>query len=180
MHKGLIDGLAKYPDLKVVGAVNGNWTGTITQREVASVLPSLPEINAVATQGGDGFGAYQAFNAAGRNTPIIIMGHRQDELELWKQLVQSNPSYDTLSVSSTPGSSKAAFWVAQELLAGEKVPNPIDLPLPVIVKDDLDSWLKVLPVGGVVVTPYTQEWVKTWIQNAKDGKPAPADPKPAS
>ena len=179
MHQGLVDGLKKYPNLKIVGAVNGNWTGTITQREVAGVLPSLPAINAVGTQGGDGFGAYQAFKAANRPTPVIIMGHRQDELALWKQLLAADPSYNTFSISSTPGGSKAAFWVAQQLLAGADVPNPIDLPLPVIQKADLDGWLKVMPTGSVVVTPYTQAWVKEWIADAKAGKPAPADPKPA-
>jgi ribose transport system substrate-binding protein len=179
MHKGLVDGLKNYPNLKIVGAVNGNWTGTITQREVAGILPSLPEVNAVATQGGDGFGAYQAFKAANRPTPVIIMGHRQDELALWKQLLGTDPSYNTFSISSTPGGSKAAFWVAQQLLAGMDVPSPIDLPLPVIQKADLEGWLKVMPAGSVVVTPYTQAWVKEWIENARNGKPAPHDPKPS-
>ena len=178
MHKGLTDGLAKYPDLKVVGSVNGNWTGTITQREVSGVLPSLPQIDGVATQGGDGFGAYQAIKAAGRPTPIIVMGHRQDELALWKDLLKSDPNYNTFSISSTPGGSRAAFWTAQQILAGADVPKTIDLPLPVIYKADLDAWLKVMPEGSVAVTPYTQEWTVAWIAAAKAGKPAPDAPLP--
>jgi ribose transport system substrate-binding protein len=176
MHNGLVEGLKKYPNLKIAGAVYGNWTGTVTQREVAGILPSLPKIDAVATQGGDGFGAYQAFQAAGRPTPVIVMGHRQDELALWKELLQKDPSYNTFSVSSTPAGSKAAFWVAQQLLAGVDVPNPIDLPLPIINKDALDGWLKVMPVGSVLVTPYTQAWVEKWIDTAKKGEPAPPAP----
>ncbi|MET1028385.1 MAG: ABC transporter substrate-binding protein [Dongiaceae bacterium] len=176
MHKGLVEGLAKYPNLKIVGSVFGNWTGTITQREVAGILPSLPKIDAVATQGGDGFGSYQAFKAANRPTPMIIMGHRQDELALWKDLLKADPNYNTFSISSTPGGSKAAFWVAQQLLAGATVPKTIDLPLPVIHKDELDAWLKVMPEGSVAVTPYTQEWTISWIQAANAGKPAPASP----
>jgi len=178
MHKGLVDGLAKYPNLKIVGSVFGNWTGTITQREVSGVLPSLPQIDGVGTQGGDGFGAYQAIKATGRPTPIIVMGHRQDELALWKDLLKADPAYDTFSVSSTPGGSRAAFWVAQQVLAGANVPKTIDLPLPVIYKKDLDAWLKVMPEGSVAVTPYTQDWTVAWIAAANAGKPAPDAPLP--
>ena len=40
---------------------------------------------------------------------------------------------------------EGGFLVAQQLLAGADVPNPIYLPLPVIEKADLDGWLKVMP-----------------------------------
>ncbi|MBX6324109.1 MAG: substrate-binding domain-containing protein, partial [Rhodospirillaceae bacterium] len=40
IHKGIVDTFAKYPDIKVVGSVHGNWTQTIAQKEVASILPS--------------------------------------------------------------------------------------------------------------------------------------------
>lgn len=134
IHKGIMDEFAKTPGIKVVGSVYGNWTQTIAQKEVASVLPSLPPVNAIVTQGGDGWGTYQAFKAAGRPTPLIIMGNRQDELALWHDLLKENPNYDTFSLSSAPGCASVAFWVAQQILAGKKVPNTILLPLPVIEK----------------------------------------------
>ena len=69
MHNGLVEGLKAYPNIKIVGTVYGNWTQTVAQKEVAGILPSLPPIQGVATQGGDGWGAYQAFHAVGRPTP---------------------------------------------------------------------------------------------------------------
>ena len=96
IHDGIVEGLKKYPGMKLVGSVHGNWTQTIAQREVAGVLPSLPPIQAVVTQGGDGWGAYQAFKAAGRPTPLIIMGHRQDELALWRDLLEGGPELQHL------------------------------------------------------------------------------------
>ena len=47
------------------------------------------------------------------------MGHRQDEFALWKELLKADPKYDTFSASSTPGGSKIAFWMAQQILAGK-------------------------------------------------------------
>ena len=74
ISKGIQDGFTKYPDIKIVGSVHGNWTQTIAQKEVAGILPTLPPVDAIVTQGGDGWGAYEAFKEAGRKIPLIIMG----------------------------------------------------------------------------------------------------------
>jgi ribose transport system substrate-binding protein len=176
IHKGIVDEFAKSPGIKIVGSVHGNWTQTIAQKEVASILPSLPPVDAIVTQGGDGWGTYQAFKAAGRPTPLIVFGNRQDELALWRDLLKENPNYDTFSISSAPGCASVAFWVAQQVLAGKKVPNMITLPLPVIEKKDLDQWLSVMPTGAVATPVYTQAWTAEVIDANAEGKPLPASP----
>jgi ribose transport system substrate-binding protein len=176
IHQGIVDELKKFPEMKLVSSVHGNWTQTIAQKEVASVLPSLPPVAAVVTQGGDGWGTYQAFKAAGRPVPLIIMGHRQDELALWRDVLKTNPNYDTFSISSTPGCSRAAFWVAQQVLAGKSVPKTMTLPVPVIRKEDIAKWLAVMPEGSVAVSPYDQAWTVEMIDANVAGKPLPASP----
>jgi ribose transport system substrate-binding protein len=176
IHKGITDEFAKTSGIKLVGSVHGNWTQTIAQKEVASVLPSLPKVDAIVTQGGDGWGTYQAFKAAGRPTPLIIFGNRQDELALWRDLLKENPKYDTFSVSSAPGCASVAFWVAQQVLAGKKVPNMITLPLPRIETKDLDQWLSVMPDGAVATPVYTQAWTAGLIDANAAGAPLPASP----
>jgi ribose transport system substrate-binding protein len=176
IHKGIVDGFAKYPDIKIVGSVYGNWTQTIAQKEVASILPSLPPIDAIVTQGGDGWGAYQAFKAANRPTPLIIMGNRQDELALWRDLLKENPDYDTFSVSSAPGCASVAFWVAQQILAGKEVPKLVTLPLPVINKADLEGWLAVMPEGAVATPVYDQAWSVEVIDANPAGTALPKSP----
>jgi ribose transport system substrate-binding protein len=74
----------------------------VSQKEVAGILPSLPEIVGVVTQGGDGYGAAQAIAAAGRDMPVIVMGNRHDELTWWKEQKDAN-GYETMSVSIAPG-----------------------------------------------------------------------------
>ncbi len=73
IHRGIVDELKKYPGLKVVGSVHGDWTQTVAQKQVAGILPTLPKIDGVVAQGGDGYGAANAIKEAGRPTPIIIL-----------------------------------------------------------------------------------------------------------
>ena len=80
IHEGILEGVAAHPEFKIVGSVTGDWDQTTAQKAVATVLPSLPDIVGVVDQGGDGYGAAQAFAAAGKPRPTIIMGNRQDEL----------------------------------------------------------------------------------------------------
>ena len=80
IHAGILEGVAAHPEFKIVGSVTGDWDQTTAQKAVATVLPSLPDIVGIVDQGGDGYGAAQAFAAAGKPRPTIIMGNRQDEL----------------------------------------------------------------------------------------------------
>ena len=180
IHKGILDEMKKYPGLKLVGSVHGNWTQSIAQKEVAGILPTLPDVNAVVTQGGDGYGTYEAFEAAGRKTPLIIFGNREDELSLWKRLSQQPGGYDTISVSSAPGCASIAFWEAQQILAGKKVPNEITVPLLEITSADLDSWLKATPSGGVATPVYTQQWTAELIDANAGHKSPPPSPAPGA
>ncbi len=176
IHKGIVEELAKHPNLKIVNEVYGNWTSSVAQKEVAGILPSLPEVVAVVTQGGDGYGAVKAFEAAGRKVPLVLMGNRYDELEIWKEMNKKS-GYDTISLSIAPGASTIAFWQAIEILNGREVPKEIRLLPLVISPDKLDKYLAETPKGGVGTIVYTQPWVQQMIENVKSGKMPPPDPE---
>lgn len=176
IHKGIMDEVAKHPNLKIVNEVYGNWTSAVAQKEVAGILPSLPEVVAVVTQGGDGYGAVKAFEAAGRKIPLVIMGNRYDELALWKEM-KDKSGYQTMSLSIAPGVSTIAFWEAIEILNGVDVPKKIDLFPLVVSEAKLDKFLGATPKGGVATIVYPQEWVQQMIANVKAGKMPPADPE---
>ena len=177
LHQGVEKAMSEHPSYKAVGEVYGQWTATVAQKEVSGILPSLPEVDAVLTQGGDGYGAAQAFMAAQRELPIIIMGNRQDELALWKQQHDAS-GYETFSLGATPSVSQAAFWVAQQILAGKEVPKFVEVPLLQIHQDDLDAWLKTVPEGGVVNAGFSQELVAKIIDANAEKAPLPAIPAP--
>jgi ribose transport system substrate-binding protein len=158
LNEGVMKALAEHPTYTRVGEVYGEWTATVAQKVVAGILPSLPKVDAVLTQGGDGWGAMQAFKAAGLEPPIIIMGNRQDELQAWKDENTAN-GYETISLAATPSVSQAAFWVAQQILAGKEVPKFVEVPLLVVEQPDLDYWLTQVEVGGVLNADFPQDLV---------------------
>ena len=154
---GIHEGVTENANFEIVGSVHGDWAQDVAQKAVAGILPSLPQdIVGVVTQGGDGYGAAQAFAAAGRPTPLIIMGNRQDELAWWKEQKDAN-GYQTMSVSIAPGVSTLAFWVAQQILDGKDVPKDLIVPFLRIDQDTLEANLETTPVGGVANVEYSQE-----------------------
>ena len=163
---GIHEGVDENPQFEIVGSVAGDWDQAVAQRAVAGILPSLPEVAAVVTQGGDGYGAAQAFAAAGRPTPLIIMGNRHDELTWWKEQKDAT-GYETMSVSIAPGVSTLAFWVAQQVLDGADVPKDLVVPFLRIDQDNLEENLANTEPGGVANTEYSLEDARKVIEDAK-------------
>ena len=157
IHAGMVEELKKYPNLKVVGSVHGDWTQTVAQKQVAGILPTLPKIDGVLTQGGDGFGAAKALQEAGRPTPIIILGNRQEELAWWAE--QKKTGYQTMSVTIPPGASTFAFWVTQQLLAGKKMPHDIRMPVLEVKPEELDAVLARTAPGALANKEYSRDEV---------------------
>ena len=159
---GIHAGVEAHPQFKIVSSVHGDWAQDVAQKAVAGVLPSLPEIVGVVTQGGDGYGAAQAFAAAGRPTPTIIMGNRQDELAWWAKARDEN-GYETMSVSIAPGVSTLALWVAQQVLDGAEVPKDLSVPFLTVDQAGLDAALESTPKGGVTNVLYSLDDAKAVI-----------------
>ena len=157
IHAGILEGVAANSQFKVVGSVTGDWDQTTAQKAVATVLPSLPDVVGVVDQGGDGYGAAQAFAAANKPRPTIIMGNRQDELQWWKEQ-KDKDNYTTWSASIAPGVSTLAFWVAQQVLDGRKdIPHDLLVPYLAFTQDDFEAALPKIQKGGVASHEYSQE-----------------------
>ena len=82
----------------------------------------------VVDQGGDGYGAAQAFKPAGRPTPDHHHGQSSGRTCLVEGTEGAN-GYETWSASIAPGISTLAFWVAQQVLDGNKdIPHDLVVP----------------------------------------------------
>lgn len=162
---GIHEGVAENAKFSIEGSVHGDWAQDVAQKAVAGILPSLTDIKGVVTQGGDGYGASQAFKAAGRDMPIIVMGNRHDELTWWKEQKDAS-GYETMSVSIAPGVSTLAFWVAQQILDGKDVPKDLTVPFLSISQDTLEESLAKTQAGGVANVEYSQEEAQGVISGA--------------
>lgn len=162
---GIHEGVAENSQFKIVGSVHGDWAQDVAQKAVAGLLPSLPDIVGVVTQGGDGYGAAQAIKAAGRDMPVIVMGNRHDELTWWKEQKDAS-GYETMSVSIAPGVSTLAFWVAQQILDGKEVPKDLTVPFLRIDQDNLEVNLANTEAGGVANVEYSLEDSQEVIKEA--------------
>ena len=164
IHAGILEGAAAHPEFKIVNSVTGDWDQTTAQKAVATVLPSLPDIAGIVDQGGDGYGAAQAFAAAGKPRPTIIMGNRQDELAWWKEQ-KDKDGYKTWSASIAPGVSTLAFWVAQQILDGNKdMPHDLLVPYLAFTQDDFEAALPKIEKGSVASAEYTLDDAKKAIE----------------
>ncbi|THV17059.1 ABC transporter substrate-binding protein [Rhizobium rhizophilum] len=163
---GIHAGVEQFPQFKIVGSVHGDWAQDVAQKAVAGILPSLPELVGVVTQGGDGYGAAQAIAAANRPMPVIVMGNREDELKWWKEQKDEN-QYETMSVSIAPGVSTLAFWVAQQILDGKEVKKDLVVPFLRIDQDNLEANLANTQAGGVANVEYSLEDAQKVIASAK-------------
>ncbi|WP_110686217.1 ABC transporter substrate-binding protein [Salinicola aestuarinus] len=168
IHAGIQRGVETHDAFRISGSVHGDWAQEVAQKGVAGLLPSLPEIAGVVTQGGDGYGTAQAFDAAGRDMPIIVLGNRQDELQWWQEQ-HAKDGYETLSMSIAPGVASLAFWVTQQILAGEEVPKDLTVPFLKVTQDTLESVLEETPRGSVANTVYTLDDAQSVIASADNG-----------
>jgi ribose transport system substrate-binding protein len=63
MYEGQMQALKQYPGIKIVGEVYGQATTAVAQSAVSNILPSLLQVDAVLTQGGELLpGAQPAFS----------------------------------------------------------------------------------------------------------------------
>ena len=62
----------------------------------------------------------------------------------------------TWSASIAPGVSTLAFWVAQQVLDGKKIPHDLLVPYLAFTQDDFEKELPNIQKGGVASHEYTQ------------------------
>lgn len=157
-QNGVNAGLEAYPGLKVVSTIYGDWDNATTESKLAGALPGLPKIDAVIQQGGEGYGAAEAFRNVGRPTPLIVMGNQGAELRWWYQQNQSN-GYTTESIGTNPGIGAAAVYVAYAIATGQKVPKTMTYPNLTITQAALPGY-QVVPLDGQATKIYDQAWTQ--------------------
>jgi ribose transport system substrate-binding protein len=163
-HQGVQKVLKNYPKVKVVSEIYTDWTGSKAQSELASVLPTLGEVDGVVTQGGDSYAAVQAFQSAKKTLPVIGGDNRGYFLKWWANSAPKN--YNTISISSNPWDGASAVYVAADILEGKDVPKEMTHPYGVVTKDDVKKYANV--ADQVIACPtFDRNWVRENLYKKK-------------
>lgn len=169
-YQGITEAIAKYPDMKIVGEVYGEYNSTTTQTEVASFLAANnEEIDLVCGESGDAYGAAMAFQAAGRDIPLIYGGNRGEFLNWWME----QDDYETISGVATPWFSAAALYLGIDILDGkENVPKYMYYPMDLITQDTLSNF-KGIADTEVATTTHNLEWVRSDLETQDENECKP-------
>lgn len=131
----------QYPDIEVISAVDASWDYAQAKVAMSNLLAANPNIDGIWSQGGAmTLGAIDAFEAAQR--PLVPMTGEDNNgyLKRWKKL--QSKGFDSIALSKPTWLGSEALLVAIKLLNGEKVDKDIIYPVPMIMGDKLDDYVR--------------------------------------
>lgn len=162
LYNGYMSVIKKYPNIKVVASIYGNADTSTVESTLGSLLPSLPKVDAVISAAGS-MGAVAAFQNAHLPIPIITNGLGSQSIHWWIQQHQKN-GYTTIGMDSRPSMGAMAFYVALDLLNGQKVPQNMTVPTGMITQSQVSQYAN-LPPNSFADPQVTNQWVKTNLLN---------------
>lgn len=161
MYAGWEATLKKYPRIKVVGTVYGQWDDATTQQAVAGLLTTAPKVDGVMAYV-SGYGAVQAFVTAHRPVPIVYGSNQGTFLKWWAQEKKAN-GYSTESSMETPSISQAAYWVAVNMADGKDFDKTLVYPNYKVTDATVEAWAAKTPNDGFAEPRWTEaEALKQW------------------
>jgi ribose transport system substrate-binding protein len=162
--------LAEHPDIKVVSEFYSFCDSAKAQEALLGVIASLPEVNGVVGCG-EGLGAVQAFQTAGRKAPVVAFAPSGRALKFWGE---GNGAPGSVAVMSDPGQGVAAMFAAISIYQGQKIPRVTIFP-PVVVEESARSkWIAAVGDDQIASWQWTKELVDAQIKANIDGKVAEA------
>ncbi|MEQ8480126.1 MAG: ABC transporter substrate-binding protein [Hoeflea sp.] len=162
------------PDVKVVGEFFTFCDSAKAQEALLGTIASLPEVDGVIGCG-EGLGAVQAFQTAGRKVPVVAFAPSGRALKFWGE---GNGAPGSVAVMSDPGQGVAALFTAINIHNGQDVPRTTIFP-PVVVSDEArDEWIAAVGDDEIASWQWTQELVDAQLKANIDGTVAEADLPP--
>ena len=132
--------LSFYPGIKVAGSVQGNWTPSVAQGEVAKFLATHPgKIAAVLEFGEMGVATQRAFAQAGRETPVMnAASGEKAAFAFWKNHPGSTAA---AQVQAPEAAAYETLHVALRMLAGQQPAlNTLIYSIPTVTEANFDEY----------------------------------------
>ena len=159
-NRGVLDGLSRFPGIKVVGQIAHMWTSQVGQVETQKWLATHPgQLDGVAVQSSGETGVLQAFLQSGRGVPPMSVGGEIGALCYWR----NNHDYISGAIQTwPPGDDVEMGWnIMMRTLQGQgpKIQS-ILVPSQVIDVNDVKSMM------GTDCDRNSTEWfnvgIETW------------------
>lgn len=137
--KGIMNVLAKYPDIKVLAKDTANWKRDEAVNKTKNWLSSFgPDLNGIVAENDDmGLGALQALKEANKTLPIVGIDGIQDGLAAVKSggFIGSSLQHGRVELA-------AGLAVAHKIAKGEKVEKKYTYIMPAITPDNVEQYIK--------------------------------------
>jgi ribose transport system substrate-binding protein len=122
--RGMEEVLAANPGINVLTKVNGNWDQASSQQVMSDLLASYPEIDGVLTQDGMALGVVNAFEAAGKEVPVVTGELMMGFVKKWNELKEAG-EFTTYGQNNPPGIGATALGIAVRLLQGKELQDGV-------------------------------------------------------
>lgn len=158
MHEACLKALRRYPDIRIVAEVFGDWNQSTAQQRVSTILPTLPQVDIIFSQGVAASGAAQAFIAAGRPVPLQAWGFDGVDINMLLRLNRTT-GYESVAINVDPGIGGIAVHVAMAKLSGLDVPMTMTAPIPTIPLDRIKADYGAMADSDVIWIKYDYDTV---------------------
>ncbi|MBX5471960.1 MAG: ABC transporter substrate-binding protein [Acetobacteraceae bacterium] len=163
----------QHPGIKVVSRYTGMWDSATAERNTASVLPSLPQIDGIWCQGGTD-GVIKAFIAANRPIPPVA-GEAENGFRKF-MIGYMGHKVDGISIGQPPFLSLVALELARRVLSGTYPKKDITIPFPYVTSETVKVGETVFPnLPDSFFADFTDAGehavLKICVDAALDGKP---------
>lgn len=117
--KGMEEVLKANPGINVLSEVNGNWDQASAQQAMSNLIASYPEIDGVLTQDGMALGVVNAYEAAGKDVPVVTGETMMGFVKKWNELKADG--FSTYGQNNPPGIGATALGIGVRMLQGKEV-----------------------------------------------------------
>lgn len=130
---------ATLPEIEVLAHAYTEWSPVKGKQTMENWMQAYPQIDGIWCDSGlQCSGAAEAFMAAGKPVPPLIMEDFNMALKLWK-----NKDLNAVAFSYPTWMSAVAVDIAMDTLQGKSVPHKIDVPRTEITKETLDNFVRM-------------------------------------
>ncbi|MBV8914544.1 MAG: ABC transporter substrate-binding protein, partial [Acetobacteraceae bacterium] len=133
-NKGAEDVFGKAAGIKVVNRFTGMWDSSTAERNTASILPSLPQIDGIWCQGGTD-GVIKAFISANRKIPPVA-GEAENGFRRF-MVGYNGTKVDGFSIGQPPYLSVVSLELARRILRKEYPNKDLSVPLAPLTSDQV-------------------------------------------